>query len=134
MDSLSIHDNELLRFSVDHEKHELLLETVLRESEIEDHVDVLFKDVLAYQFKNDTFGTILFSIDEEDLANLLPTNWQEIQEGSRQSGWLADFSANLESSVEKMQKSGYSGFQISSSIGLSGWIIAKSKTLIRPMN
>lgn len=131
MDSSSIHDNELLKLSVDHSKREISLETVFREPGAEERTNVLFKDVLAYQFKNDSFGTILFSIDDIDIAELLSENWQAIQDGSKESGWLVEFSENLENSARKLKELNYVGFQISSSIGLSGWVIAKSKSLVR---
>ena len=123
----TVHDHKLLGYDVDHRGRTIRLQTVFDESVPSEFIDVIFSGVVAYSFTNDTLelGTILFGIDEVSAATLVADN-EEMFESGRRFGWPGDWNRSVQEAQEHLQSASIKGFEISASLGLSGWVLAKS--------
>jgi len=77
--------------------------------------------VEAYQFENDAFGNIIFSLDAVSVEQVLATYGSRIEESYRMAGAPGPWAADLVSATETLRAKGVKGFVLSSSYGLSGW-------------
>lgn len=87
---------------------------------------IRFVDVELYHFVH-TGGSIIFGIDEVPVSEILDEFWERILHWARQQGgvphWDGDDRATYQ---QKLEAGGLRGWEISSSIGFSGFIIAKT--------
>jgi hypothetical protein len=126
----SLHDDFLVSYEVSCETRQIKVRAKrdprrppARNEERTDHV-IVFNGVEGYQFENDAFGNIIFSLELIPVAQLLATSGARIAESFRMVGappWAAD----LASAAELLAEKGTQGFVLSSSYGLSGWILAR---------
>jgi hypothetical protein len=125
-----IHDNLVLRYAVDRVARTLRIETQSDDSNPE-YTDVVFHDVVAYLLENDSLdvGTILYGIEEKPGADVI--DWSpEAFEAGRKYAWPGWWNRSDEKSKEHIEKIGARAFDISSSIGLSGWVLASRMELL----
>lgn len=129
---LSVHDNFLVSYEVLCEQREIRLHTEFRDVALGapfEYTDVVFRGVFAYHFQQDTLMNIIFDIEEVAVTDILeksqalfaagrPYGWPRV-EGSPQPNLEAYLSAN-----------DVRGFEIASSYGLSGWVLAQSMEFI----
>lgn len=123
-DELSVHDNIIYAFSVDCEARKLILYTSFRGREPHDFTDIIFHDVVVHHFAHVLPGNILFDVEEVEVealvrenANLLADSWRY--------GWPPiEYCGNLEVLVGALQAAAIHAYAISSSLGLSGWVLA----------
>ena len=105
--ALSVHDNLLVSYEVQCDARTILLRTEHRvKNEPTEFVNVMFKGVEGYRFENDAFGNIVFDIETVALDQVLKEHNQEISESYRMAGAIR-------------------AFILSSSHGLSGWVLAR---------
>lgn len=123
-DTPTIHDNTLLGYNVDSRFRKITVQTERPESE--GRVDVIFSEVTGYLFEHDPFGTIFYGIEEVDPNLLMKNNWDLIQDGCRESGWFGAWAQSLERATAHFAANSIKGYELSSSIGMSGWVLAKS--------
>jgi hypothetical protein len=86
---------------------------------------IVFTGVEGYQFENDNFGNIIFSLEAIPVAQLLTRYGPRIAESYRMAGDPGSWAANLESAPQLLMAMGIQAFNLSSSYGLSGWVLAK---------
>lgn len=125
----SVHDNRILRYSVEADAKRIVFETEYGEGNHREFADVVFDDVLAYHFENDLFGTIIFDIDEVDIARLLDDNASRFEQGWRY-GWPRGWEKQQETLVGYVKRLGMRAFELSSSYGMTGWVIAREMTKV----
>jgi hypothetical protein len=125
MDGPSIHDNLLVGYEVDAEQRRIVLHTRFEERSPVEHTDVLFEGVSAYRFEGDNFENILFGIDEVPLAHLLSKERALFEQG-KEYAWPGLWNTSMDASLTHLRAEGAKGFEISSSLGMNGWVIARS--------
>jgi hypothetical protein len=90
-----------------------------------EHTDLIFEGVLAYRFENDNFGNILFGVEELPVSQLVASHRSLFEEGVKYA-WPGPWNTSPEASVQHFESEGAKAFEISSSYGLAGWVVAKS--------
>jgi len=129
--TLSIHDNLLVSYEVHCEARTITLRTEYRVlGKPTEFTSVIFEGVQGYSFRNDAFGNIILSLDAVRLEYLLKEFGAEVRESYRMGGSPGPWAANLESASEYLRDRGVKGFILSSSYGLSGWILAKEMSVL----
>jgi hypothetical protein len=124
--ALSVHDNLLVSYEVQCDARTILLRTEHRaKNEPTEFVNVMFKGVEGYRFENDAFGNIVFDIETVALDQFLKEHSQEIPESYRMAGAPGRWAANLETASGCLLEQGIRAFILSSSLGLSGWVLAR---------
>jgi hypothetical protein len=85
---------------------------------------VVFGGVEGYQFENDAFGNIISSLDAISVEQLFAEYGSQIAESFHRAGAPGPWAADLASAVQTFKSKGMKGFVLSSSYGLSGWMLA----------
>jgi len=126
----SIHDNQLISYEVQCERRTVTLRTEYREkNKPMEFTNVVFERVQGYHFQNDAFGNIVFDVAEVAAEQFVPEYGAEISELHRMTGsptWAVD----LASALEHLHEQGIKAFVLSSSIGLSGWVLAEDMSIV----
>jgi hypothetical protein len=94
--------------------------------------NAVFEGVQGYHFENDAFGNVIFDVSNAPMEQFLTECGAEISELYRMNGsptWAAD----LASAPEFLREQGIKAFILSSSLGLSGWVLAKEISIL-PVN
>ena len=133
MSGVSVHDHTLVGYEVDGRARRITLRTEGAEPAVRRRVDVTFEGVLAYQFADDALTSILFDIVEMPLGAAIEQHWSELDAGFVRSGaptfWDADRAVVL-AHVEELSRNGAQWFDIISSYGLSGWVVARNVAVV----
>jgi hypothetical protein len=79
----------------------------------------------AIASRNDAFGNIIFDVQTIPVELFLKQYGAEILESYRMAGSPGRWAENIGTASEYLQKQGIQGFILSSSYGLSGWILAR---------
>lgn len=129
---ISIHDNVLLGYEVRSDEHEIVFKTEYRDGALRERTDVIFNQVIAYSFINDSFGTILYDVTEMDINMFIEENWDAFEEGGKW-GWPGSWVSSKENTKIYLAQNSIRAYRIDSSIGMSGWILGKTtERIARP--
>lgn len=125
MQEPSIHDNRVVSYEVDGERRQIVVHTRFEDRDPVEHTDLIFEGVLADHFENDNFGNILFGVEEIPVAQLV-VSYRSLFEDGAKYAWPGPWNTSPEVSVQHFQSEAAKAFEISSSYGLAGWVVAKS--------
>ena len=132
----SLHDNFLMGYEVNCETRQIKLyaKNDPRSPGSEKHPTriIVFNGVEGYQFENDAFGNIIFSLESIPVETLLSKFGSRIAESYRLAGAPGPWAADLVPASRILMAKGVQGFILSSSYGLSGWILAKEALVTSP--
>ena len=87
---------------------------------------IKFTGVIGYHLENDAFGNIILSFESVPIETIISKNKEYIENSFKWSGAFADWAEDIESASEKLKKKNIEGYILSSSIGLSGWLLVES--------
>jgi hypothetical protein len=124
--ALTVHDNLLISYEVRCDVRTILLRTEHRvKNEPTEFVNVIFKGVQGYRFENDAFGNIILDVETVTIDQFLKEHGTEISESYRMAGAPGPWAASLETASGHLLEQRIQGFILSSSYGLSGWVLAR---------
>lgn len=97
-------------------------------------VDVVFSGVVAHHFQDTMRASVIFDIEEVLISDLLaPTHPAVVQYYQQFSTYYqVDPSTSTAATVEFLQQRGIRGFEIVSSCGLCGWVLAADVAWFEP--
>lgn len=122
-EQISVHDNELLSYTVNCAESKITLRTAYRDREPYEYTEVLFSGVVAYHFESDNFSTLLFDIIEETVEAIY-AEYKELFEARKNYGWPAVDYNTEQDLLAKLREQDIRGFSISSSYGMTGFVLA----------
>jgi hypothetical protein len=126
----SIHDNYLVSYEVRCKERTIILCTQYDyENSPREFTNVVFTDVQSYRLEDDAFGNIIYGLDEVSVGQILEEHHAQIAESYRLAGAPGPWAADLLSAAAFLTAQGAKGFVLSSSHGLSGWVIAKDVSI-----
>jgi hypothetical protein len=120
----SVHDNRIIAYFVLAKEKRIILETEFCDRKPHEFTDVIFEGVLAYDFENDLFGTIIFDVKEVDLSILLKEHAAMFEAGWRY-GWPRGWDKGKEEIEVFVRRQNMRAFELSASYGMTGWVIAE---------
>jgi hypothetical protein len=86
---------------------------------------IRFTDVALYHF-DQAGGTIIFGVDEVPVSAILDAHWQRILQWANGIGGVPHWDRDDRNAYQaKLEAAGYRAWDISSSIGFTGFVIAK---------
>ncbi len=130
--TFSVHDNLLVSYEVQCDTRTITLRTEFRAPEKPtEFTNVIFAGVQGYSLKNDAFGNVIFSLEAIPVEDLLKECGAEISQSYQMAGSPGPWAANLNLGVEYLRAREIKGFILSSSCGLSGWILAREMSVLR---
>lgn len=121
---ISVHDNSLLSYTVDSSEKCITLHTAYFDQEPYQFTDVVFTGVLAYHFEGDVFGTLLFDITETSAQHLYAAH-KDLFERRKNYGWPVLSYRTVEELMQMLTSQNMRVFDISSSCGLNGFVMAQ---------
>ena len=113
------------------ETQELILSLQPHHGSATEPFNVVFDGVVAHRFEAPLLPAILAEIFPVSAERLIAEHWPSIERGYKDSGWPGPWADTFANASHFSQSSGIQAFQIESSYGLSGWVLAKSAT-VRP--
>ena len=122
---ISVHDNLLLSYVVDAQNREIHLHTQYPYGATPEQTDIVFAGVVAYDFEADNLMSILFDVEETTLEAIYEQH-QARFERLRNYGWPTVNCGEKDEMLRAMHAQNIKGFEITSSLGLEGWVWAKS--------
>ena len=117
----NIHDNEIVKYSVDFIKKEIVIKTLNEKNET---IKILFQNVLVYCFEKEIPNSIIFDIEKFEIEKLIEENIELLKE-NKDYGWPPIAYNNTKGLVEQLKTEQYNYYTIEATIGLCGWIVAK---------
>ena len=122
----SFHDYHLTGYEVDGQRRELRLNLAWlypTDAEPREPARLIFSGVEDYFFEHDLGVNIVYAIEEIALLTHLQACEQQFQK-SKQWGWPRFWTGEVAKSMEQLNAKGAKCFELSSSYGLSGWVVA----------
>jgi hypothetical protein len=126
----SIHDTQVVAYSAD--SRSARVELVLRAGPQDDAPlsRLVFAGVAAHQFEHPLMPSWVFDLEEIAADTLLEREWDNFREGHRLSGWPGNWAESLTQAKAFCTQQGLRGFDLESSYGFDGWVLAQSVELI----
>ena len=124
--SISIHDNNVYAYTVRAAERTLVLYTEYRDGGRTEFTEVVFEGVLTHYFEGVLEGNILFDIEE---APSILDQYADLFRRMRNYNWPCTFD-DLGDLKVRVASAGYRPFAVSSSYGLSGFVLAQRMELI----
>jgi hypothetical protein len=129
--ALSIHDNLLISYEVRCDVRTIVLRTEYRvKGKPSEFVNVIFEGVQGYSFENDAFENIIFSLETIAIDQFLKDHGTEISESCRMAGAPGPWAESLDTASSYLLKHKIQAFDLSSSLGLSGWVLAREISIV----
>jgi hypothetical protein len=129
--TISVHDNLLVSYEVQCEKRTITLRTEYRAKDTPaEFANVVFEGVQAYHFEDDAFGNIIFDVTEVPTEYFLRRYSAELSEMNRMAGVPGKWVEALDSAPTYLHEQGIKGYELSSSVGLSGWVLARAMSIL----
>jgi hypothetical protein len=130
----NIHDHSLLEYRVDLANHRISLITLPEKAgSLPDTPPVVtvFEGIEGHHFDRVSSGVIFFDIEETPLSEFLEEHETELSEGHKSVGAPSWWTGSIESALEYLVARKVRAFELSSSYGFSGWVLA---TLVRRLD
>jgi len=118
-----VHDNIIKSYSVDFEAEALTLKTLYQTDKIFEKTNIVFTGYLVHDFEHAMKGSIINDIFECP-PNMFLERESDLLRKNKSFGWPI-FYKNENELVNFLQDHGYKIFEVFSSLGLSGFILAK---------
>lgn len=126
---ISIHDNTVLSYTIDCKKESITFHTALDDNEPHEHIDIIFLKVAGYHFEGDNFGTILFDIYQASPEEVYSA-YGDLFERLKSYAWPAVNYSTEQDLMGKLRNRGVKGFLLSSSYGMTGFVLAEEMQVI----
>ncbi|SER50646.1 hypothetical protein SAMN04488559_10182 [Isobaculum melis] len=113
------HDYEIISYQVDFEKGTFIFNI---KGEQGQKKQIIFKEVLSYQFKHEMPYSIILDLKELPLAYFFSQNKKVLEDKER---WSIRYKSPLELKT-KIESMGLKYYNLYASYGMNGWILAES--------
>ena len=125
-----VHDSLIIGYSVNSEAQELVLSMQPHHGSAPSPFNIVFDNVAAHCFEAPLLPAILAEIIPVSAEWLITEQWQRIAHGFNSCGWPGSWADTLANAKHFVKSSSLQGFQVESSYGLSGWVLARSAKFI----
>jgi hypothetical protein len=125
-----IHDNIIRSYCVDFEAETIVIKTIFynHANAVVENTDIIFTGYLTHLFNNEVKDSIIFDITEYPLHLFLERE-AELLKDNKNYGWPISYKTKNEL-VEFLQSYEYKVFEVDSSYGLYGWVLAKKMDVV----
>lgn len=117
-----MHDDYIVSYSVDIEKKKVQINTCNHENK--KRMVLLFSEVLTHSFNCILECNILLDVTENDVELFIKNNSVELEE-MKNFCWPINYD-RVDELINYLVQNEYRYYVISSSLGMSGWVLAKS--------
>jgi hypothetical protein len=123
----SFHDDYVVGYEVDCEGRQIRLhiKPATPAAEQAPVNTVVFTGVEGYSFQNDAFGNIILDLETVTATRFVSQYRAALAESFRLSGAPGAWVSDLDAAPRILSERGVQAFVLSSSYGLSGWVLAR---------
>lgn len=125
----TIHDSLLVGYSVNSETRDLILSLQPHRGSAPSPFNVVFHGTMAHSFEWPLLPAILFGITPVNVDSMLQESWPSIERGFRACGWPGPWADTLANAQNFARTAPLQAFEIDSSYGLSGWVLARDMVI-----
>jgi len=130
----SFHDDYVVGYEVDCEGRQIKLhikpaDSVAKQAGVS---TVVFTGVEGYNLENDAFGNIILDLEIVTTTDFVSEHRDELAESFRISGAPGTWASDLDDAPRVLSEQGIHAFVLSSSYGLSGWVLATGAFVVPP--
>ncbi|NIK70539.1 MULTISPECIES: hypothetical protein [unclassified Paenibacillus] len=122
-----IHDNVILSYTVDLQLDRIVIHT--RDESTLKEVDIVLKDVCCHYFEHQVKGSIILAMTVSNISSFIAGNIEILRNG-KDHGWPTVYES-IDELEKKLTEGGYKYFNLYSSYGMSGWIVAKDLEVVK---
>lgn len=115
-----VHDNEILSYQVELINHSITLHTKYKK----EIINICFTGVMAHLFECELPGSIILDVGEYPVSIFIEENQKLLNE--RKNHCWPIYYKEIEDLIKILESERYVYYIISSSYGLSGWVLAKN--------
>jgi hypothetical protein len=126
----SVHDNYVYAYVVDCEHRRLILHTSYPVGDTQEYTDAVFIGVVAHFFEYVLRGNILNAIQEITIESLIEQNAELFKDTWRYAWPILQYKGDLGILQNWLHDHSIHAFDVISSYGLSGWVLAESSELV----
>src|SRR4051794_10088518 len=123
MSERSVHDNNVYAYAALCEQRRIVLHTEYRDGDAGEYTDVVFGGVVAHHFEDVPAGNIRVDVEEVDREQIV-RGWADLFARRKNYGWPKVRYADPQTLVAALRRDGVRGYEIGSSYGRSGWVLA----------
>jgi len=128
----SFHDDYVVGYEVDCEGRQIKLHikpaaSLAKQPGVS---TVVFTGVEGYNFENDAFGNIILDLEAVTTTGFVSQYRDELAESFRISGAPGAWASDLDAAPRVLSEQGIQAFVLSSSYGLSGWVLAREAFVV----
>jgi len=128
----SFHDDYVVGYEVDCEGRQIKLHfksasSVANQAGVS---TVVFTGVEGYNLENDAFGNIILDLETVTTAAFVSQHRDELAESFRIAGAPGTWASDLDAAPRVLSERGLQAFVLSSSYGLSGWVLARGAFVV----
>ncbi len=122
----SLHDHYISGYRVDGRSRSVTFEVARPGEDHNNRFSLLlnFSDVEGYFFEHDLSVNIVYSVEQQQITEFLRENAARFESESKW-GWPLFWKGSTDKTAEFLAKKGASVWSISTSYGLSGWVVAR---------
>lgn len=129
---MNLHDYKILSYTVNLEKSSILLLVCGENKNVDTIQQVVFSDVLCHNFQVELQGSVISDLLEHNISTFIKNNINLLKI-NQQYCWPI-FYKNINELEKFLTVNNYIYFEITSSYGLNGWILAKNIIFIDSYN
>lgn len=120
------HDNKILSYEIHLKDEKIILHTEYTHKDIYQLIDFVFTGVFTHFFEGQLPGSIILDISTNDITTFF-NNQENIDllKEKKKYGWPADYES-IDDLKQTLVTNDFQYYELSSSYGLNGWIIAKN--------
>ncbi|ACT04163.1 hypothetical protein [Paenibacillus sp. JDR-2] len=122
-----IHDNVILSYTVDLQNEQIVIHT--RDESSLKEVDIVLKEVSCHHFEHQLKGSIILAMTVSNISSFIAGN-SEILRNGKDHSWPTVYES-LDELEQKLTEGGYKYFNLYSSYGMNGWIVAKDLEVVK---
>ena len=123
----NIHDNIIIKYSVDFENSKIIINTINEDGA---RIDIIFEDMLTCAFGEQQKNSIILDIEERRGTEFINDNIELLK---RDYGWPIVYNSieKLNSTIEAQK---YKYYILQSSYGMCGWILSRELRIEKTIN
>jgi hypothetical protein len=124
------HDSLLVGYAVDLQREEIQLSLQPHHGAAQGPFQLVFRGVAAHSFPHPHLPAIMAAVIAGSAAALIARHWPEVVVGFAANGWPGPWASTLESAQQFCASRKLQGFEVESSYGLFGWVLALSAEVV----
>jgi hypothetical protein len=121
-----IHDSLLVGYAADSRRARLVLSLLPHQGSASLAFRIVFSGVAAHHFPYPLLPAVVQGLVPDNANALIARHWASIETGFKENAWPGPWATSLSTAQAFCATQGLKAFELESSYGMSGWVLARS--------